>query len=176
VPFIFRDVKIKPQGVKSDAVQPGGRALAETHQNIGVTWHTDAAFENPPPQFIGWHVLCQDQLGGGSLRILPITNILSSLASSDIDVLKTYPYRILTDPAFYRGPKFLDTPLIATSVGADGKAKDTIRFSIHHYLQTPPEDEAAKRALRALRSVIGQSGVGFDLPKDAFQVSSSKTL
>ena len=103
---------------------------------------------------------------------MPIKNILSNLDTSDIDVLRAYFYRMQIPTPFFRGSKFLETPLIGTSVGANGEPKDTIRFSNSVDIQLPPaEDGAARKALHALKAVINQPGIGFDIPMGAFQVS-----
>jgi len=62
------DVKFKPEGVYSEGT--GQKAVSVSHSMGEFAWHTDAAFEEIPERFFGFHIIHPDKRGGGVFRIL----------------------------------------------------------------------------------------------------------
>jgi len=62
------DVKFKPEGVYSEGT--GQKAVSVSHSMGEFAWHTDAAFEEIPERFFGFHIIHPDKRGGGVFHIL----------------------------------------------------------------------------------------------------------
>ena len=93
------------------------RARSETCEVL--PWHTDCSYEARPPRFFGLHVLHADQCGGGTLRVLNVSQILRRLSPSACATLSRPDFRIKVPQEFFKGNDSINGNVITRDYDKD---------------------------------------------------------
>ena len=160
------DVKYKPEGVKSESGKDGS-AHSISHSLGEFAWHTDAAFEQHPTRFFGFHIIHPDRHGGGVFRVLRAEDLLSMLSPSAVKILTTQEFDLRVPPEFYKGREFIRGRLLKFDP-ATGRIY--IRYRRDILCDPPSEDAEANAAVNELVKLLDQpENVGEMVPTYAFK-------
>lgn len=107
----FWDVRPRPETFEH-------RAISETMDDF--PWHTDSCYEAAPAKFFALHVLQHDRFGGGTLSLLSVDRLLSSLSNSAKLALSEPEFRISVPPEFSKGDQ---DKIIGRLLSTEGQGK-----------------------------------------------------
>ncbi len=159
------DVKYNPEGVYSQGTK--NKAVSISHSMGEFAWHTDAAFEENPTHFFGFHIIHPDKQGGGVFRILRAEDLTRLLSPKAVDVLSTYEYDLKVPPEFFKGKNNVKGKLLNVDA-ATGHAHVRFRKDILH--DPPSEDMEANAAVKELNYILdAPRGVGKYVPGFVFK-------
>ena len=68
-------------------VSPKGESQARSHNDNEFPMHTDASFEDCPPNFISLYVERADRNGGGLSRLVKLEDIIEKLPKECVEIL-----------------------------------------------------------------------------------------
>ena len=120
-------------------------AIARSHTNKEFTMHTDASWEDPPPQAIALNVKKADRLGGGYFIAVPCEEILNKLPKQARKEVYKAVASIPIPPEFQSAQEPMvtrDLPIMM--------AKNRIRYR-EDLLDVPIMNEFAKEASKYLK-------------------------
>ena len=159
------DVKYKPEGVYSQGTKK--KAVSVSHSMGEFAWHTDAAFEEHPTRFFGFHIIHPDKQGGGVFRILKAEDLTRLLSPKAIDVLSTHKYDLKVPPEFFKGKEKVKGKLLDVDA-ATGRVHVRFRKDILH--DPPSADPEANAAVKELNDILdAPRGVGKHVPGSVFK-------
>lgn len=110
-------------------------------------WHTDAAFEEDPTRFFGFHVMHPDKKGGGVFRILWVEDLTRLLSPEAVDVLSSHDFDLKVPAEFFKGKNTVKGKLLDVDA-ATGRAYVRFRKDIPH--DPPLADANANVASKSL--------------------------
>lgn len=159
------DVKYKPEGVYSEGT--GKKAVSISHSMGEFAWHTDAAFEESPTRFFGFHIIHPDKKGGGVFRILRVEDLTRLLSPEAVDVLSSHEFDLKVPAEFFKGKETVKGKLLDVDA-AMGHAHVRFRRDILH--DPPSADANANAAVKELNDLLdAPEGVGEDVPGSVFK-------
>lgn len=159
------DVKYKPEGVLSEGT--GKKAVAISHSLGEFAWHTDAAFEDNPTRFFGFHIIHPDKQGGGVFRILRAEDLTRILSPEAVRVLSSHEFDLKVPPEFFKGKDTVRGKLLDVDA-ATGRAYVRFRKDILH--DPPSADANANAAVKELNDLLdAPEGVGKHVPEFVFK-------
>ncbi|UJR35039.1 hypothetical protein I4U23_027815 [Adineta vaga] len=91
--------------------------LARSQTDDEFSFHTDCSYEINPPEYMALFVLEQDQLGGGQLEIIQLSDILKSLSLKTQEKLSKENFRIDIPLEFRKSPNIdhINAPILLDS-------------------------------------------------------------
>ena len=159
------DVKYKPEGVYSEGT--GKKAVSISHSVGEFAWHTDAAFEENPTRFFGFHIIHPDKEGGGVFRILRAEDLTRLLSPEAVDVLSSHEFDLKVPSEFFKGKNTVKGKLLDVDA-ATGRAYVRFRKDILH--DPPSADANANVAVKELNDLLDDpDGVGEQVPGFVFK-------
>ena len=159
------DVKFKPEGVHSEGT--GEKAVSISHSLGEFAWHTDAAFEESPTRYFGFHIIHPDKRGGSVFRILRASDLIRLLSPESVDVLSSHEFDLKVPPEFFKGRNTVKGKLLDVDP-VTGRAKVRFRKDILH--NPPSADPDANAAVKELNDLLdAPEGVGEHVPRFAFK-------
>ena len=159
------DVKYKPEGVHSE--DTGKKAVSISHSMGEFAWHTDAAFEENPTRFFGFHIIHPDKQGGGVFRILKAEDLSRLLSPQAVDVLSSHEFDLKVPPEFFKGKNTVKGKLLDVDP-VTGRAYVRYRSDILH--DPPSADADANAAIQELKGLLEDpAGVGEHVPGFVFK-------
>ena len=159
------DVKHKLESVRSE--DTGKKVISIPHSMGEFAWHTDAAFEENPTRFFGFHIIHPDKQGGDVFRILKAEDLNRSLSPQAVDVLRSHEFDLKVPREFYRGKKTVKGKLLDVDP-LTGRACVRYRSDILH--DPPSADANANAAIQELKNLLQDpAGVGEHVPGFVFK-------
>lgn len=74
--------------------------------------HTDASFEEPPPQYVALYVVAEDSLGGGITQLIDGRQILQHLSREAISVLQTKAFKFRVPQEFIKNKAYIEASIL----------------------------------------------------------------
>lgn len=74
--------------------------------------HTDASFEEPPPQYVALYVVAEDSLGGGITQLIDGRQILQHLSREAISVLQTKAFKFRVPQEFIKNHDYIEASIL----------------------------------------------------------------
>ena len=68
-----------------------------------LPFHTDGAFEDPPPRYLAQYVVREDRFGGGETLLVEVGAVLCRLSAATLDVLRAACFRFHAPAEYERG-------------------------------------------------------------------------
>ena len=159
------DVKYKPEGVYSEGT--GKTAVSISHSLGEFAWHTDAAFEENPTRFFGFHIIHPDKKGGGIFRVLRAEDLARLLSPEAVDVLSSHEFDLKVPAEFFKGKDTVRGKLLDVDA-ATGRAFVRFRKDILH--DPPSADADANAAVKELKDLLdAPESVGEHVPGFVFK-------
>lgn len=159
------DVKYKPEGVYSEGT--GKRAVSISHSMGEFAWHTDAAFEETPTRYFGFHIIHPDNEGGGVFRVLRAEDLARLLSPQAVEVLSSHEFDLKVPAEFFKGKNTVKGKLLDADT-TTGRA--FVRFRKDILYDPPSEDANANAAVKELNDLLdAPGGVGEHLPGFVFK-------
>lgn len=159
------DVKYKPEGVYSEGT--GKKAVSISHSMGEFAWHTDAAFEENPTRYFGFHIIHPDKEGGGVFRVLRAEDLARLLSPQAVDVLSSHEFDLKVPAEFFKGKNTVKGKLLDVDT-TTGHAYVRFRKDILH--DPPSADANANMAVKELNDLLdAPEGVGEHVPGFVFK-------
>lgn len=93
-----------------DTIDAKVAARSQTMRDFPM--HTDAAFEEMPPKYVGMYVIQQDTAGGGLSRFIDTKTLLECLSPSCVEILTTTKFTMRVPAEFHKGTNFVEVPVM----------------------------------------------------------------
>jgi alpha-ketoglutarate-dependent taurine dioxygenase len=77
-----------------------------------LPFHTDGAFEEPPPRYLAQYVVREDRFGGGETLLVEVAAVLRRLSAETLDVLRSTRFRFFAPPEYEKGVPYRDAPIL----------------------------------------------------------------
>lgn len=111
------DIRYEPE------IASSARARSQTLDAFEM--HTDASFEERPPEYFAMYVIVQDRMGGGRTIIAECAAIISTISEKSRKCLQETKVPVKVPPEFYKGKK-TGLALLVHGMGRMQFRRDTI--------------------------------------------------
>jgi alpha-ketoglutarate-dependent taurine dioxygenase len=77
-----------------------------------LPFHTDGAFEDPSPRYLGQYVVREDRFGGGETLLVEVAPVLRRLSAGTLDILRSTHFRFHAPVEYDKGVPYRDAPIL----------------------------------------------------------------